>query len=149
MVYLNGDFLPLDEACVPVLDRGFIFGDGVYEVIPVYAGKPFRLDHHLQRLKNSMAAVRIDNPHSDAEWRRLIEAVIERNGDGEQSIYLQVTRGVAARDHRFPGGTRPTVFLMSNLYQAVPPEQLQQGVSAITLDDIRWQYCHIKSIALL
>ncbi|MCG6885717.1 MAG: D-amino-acid transaminase [Proteobacteria bacterium] len=149
IVYLNGNYLPLEEACVPVLDRGFIFGDGVYEVIPVYAGKPFRLAHHLQRLQNSMAAVRIDNPHSDAEWQQLIETVIERNDGGDQSIYLQVTRGVAARDHRFPGSTTPSVFIMSNLFTPVPAEQLQNGVSAITLDDIRWQYCHIKSIALL
>jgi D-alanine transaminase len=149
IVYLNGNYLPLEDACVPVLDRGFIFGDGVYEVIPVYAGKPFRLAHHLQRLKNSMTAVRIDNPHSNAEWQRLIEAIIKRNNNGDQSIYLQVTRGVAIRDHRFPGDATPTVFIMSNLFQPVPEEQLQQGVSAITLDDIRWQYCHIKSIALL
>ncbi len=148
-VFLNGEYLPLDKACVPVLDRGFIFGDGVYEVIPVYGRNPFRLEHHLQRLKNSMQAVRLDNPYSDDEWAKIIANVVERNDGGDQSIYLQVTRGVASRDHRFPGDTTPTVFLMSNLFVMVPSEQLEHGVSAITLDDIRWQYCSIKSIALL
>ena len=148
-VYLNGEYLPLDQACVPVLDRGFIFGDGVYEVIPVYGSKAFRLQHHLQRLKNSMQAVRITNPHTDEEWGAIINNVVTRNNDGDQSIYLQITRGVARRDHRFPGDATPTVFVMSNLFEAVPREQLEKGVNAITLDDIRWQYCSIKSIALL
>lgn len=148
-VYLNGEYLPLDQACVPVLDRGFIFGDGVYEVIPVYGGKAFRLPHHLQRLKNSMQAVRIANPYSDEEWSNIIDGVVTRNDNGDQSIYLQITRGVARRDHRFPGDTKPTVFVMSNLFEPVPQQQLEHGVAAITLDDIRWQYCSIKSIALL
>ena len=148
-VYLNGEYLSLDKACVPVLDRGFIFGDGVYEVIPVYAGNAFRLQHHLQRLKNSMQAVRITNPHTDEEWNAIINEVVTRNNDGDQSIYLQITRGVAHRDHRFPGDATPTVFVMSNLFDPVPKQQLENGVNAITLDDIRWQYCSIKSIALL
>jgi len=148
-VYLNGEYLPLEQARVPVLDRGFIFGDGVYEVIPVYGRKAFRLEHHLQRLKNSMQAVRLNNPHTDEEWSEIINNVVERNEGGDQSIYLQVTRGVANRDHRFPGDAIPTVFVMSNLFVMVPSEQLEHGVSAITLDDIRWQYCSIKSIALL
>ena len=148
-VYLNGEYLPLEQASVPVLDRGFIFGDGVYEVIPVYNRKVFRLEHHLQRLKNSMQAVRLNNPLTDAEWSEIINNVIERNDGGDQSIYLQITRGVASRDHRFPGDVKPTVFVMSNLFVMVPREQLEHGVSAITLDDIRWQYCSIKSIALL
>jgi len=149
IVYLNSKYMPLEQACVPVLDRGFIFGDGVYEVIPVYGRKVFRLEHHLQRLKNSMQAVRLNNPHTDEEWSEIINNVIERNDGGDQSIYLQVTRGVANRDHRFPGDAIPTVFVMSNLFVMVPSEQLEHGVSAITLDDIRWQYCSIKSIALL
>ena len=148
-VYLNGEYLPLEQACVPVLDRGFIFGDGVYEVIPVYNRKVFRLEHHLQRLNNSMRAVRLNNPFTDAEWSEIINNVIDRNDGGDQSIYLQITRGVANRDHRFPGDVAPTVFVMSNLFVMVPREQLEHGVSAITLDDIRWQYCSIKSIALL
>lgn len=148
-VYLNGNYLPLEQACVPVLDRGFIFGDGVYEVIPVYGRKAFRLEHHLQRLKNSMQAVRLNNPHTDEEWSDIINNVVERNDGGDQSIYLQITRGVASRDHRFPDDAIPTVFVMSNLFVMVPTEQLEHGVSAITLNDIRWQYCSIKSIALL
>ncbi len=149
LVYLNGKYLPLEEACIPVLDRGFIFGDGVYEVIPVYNGNPFRLPQHLQRLEDSMQAVRIDNPCKRQEWSAIITKVIEENGGGDQSVYLQVTRGVARRDHRFPGDTRPTVFVMSNPVSPVPAGELSEGVAAVTLEDIRWQYCHIKSIALL
>ncbi|MGD8547264.1 MAG: D-amino acid aminotransferase [Thiohalophilus sp.] len=147
--YLNGEYLPLDEACVPVLDRGFIFGDGVYEVIPVYAGKLFRLDHHLQRLSNSLNSIYLSNPLSDEDWSTTLQQVVDRNGDGDQSLYLQVTRGVAKRDHGFPEATRPTVFVMSNPFKPVDSKLLEQGVAAITLEDIRWQYCHIKSIALL
>ncbi len=147
--YLNGEYLPLDHASVPVLDRGFIFGDGIYEVIPVYAGKPFRLFHHLERLNNSLQAIRLNNPLTDDEWEVIIQQVINRNGDGDQSVYLQITRGVAKRDHGFPGDVQPTIFIMSNPFKPVEPELLQKGVAAITLDDIRWQYCHIKSIALL
>ncbi|MGD8577601.1 MAG: D-amino acid aminotransferase, partial [Thiohalophilus sp.] len=134
---------------VPVLDRGFIFGDGVYEVIPVYAGKLFRLDHHLQRLSNSLNSIYLSNPLSDEDWSTTLQQVVDRNGDGDQSLYLQVTRGVAKRDHGFPEATRPTVFVMSNPFKPVDPKLLEQGVAAITLEDIRWQYCHIKSIALL
>ncbi len=148
IVYLNGKYLPADEACVPVLDRGFIFGDGVYEVIPVYARQPFRLEPHLQRLENSLQAVRIDNPFDRADWARIIDTLIKKNEGADQSLYLQVTRGIAARDHKFPDA-RPTVFVMSNPLVAPPPEQTERGVEAITLEDIRWQYCNIKSIALL
>ncbi len=148
VVYLNGKYLPADEACVPVLDRGFIFGDGVYEVIPVYARRPFRLEPHLQRLENSLQAVRIDNPFDRAGWQDIIDTLIERNDGEDQSIYLQVTRGIAARDHKFPSAT-PTVFVMSNPLVAPAAEKTAKGVEAITLEDIRWQYCNIKSIALL
>ncbi len=148
IVYLNGTFLPESEASVPVLDRGFIFGDGVYEVIPVFAGRTFRLAGHLQRLENSLAAIRLDNPFSADEWARLFNELIERNGAGDQSLYLQVTRGQAVRDHAFPVATKATVFAMSNPLKPIAPELLA-GVSAITLDDIRWQYCHIKAISLL
>lgn len=147
--YLNGKYLSLDQACVPVLDRGFIFGDGVYEVIPVYAGKPFRLSHHLQRLSDSLAAIYLPNPLSDEAWAERLSQVIDRNGGGDQSLYLQVTRGVARRDHGFPGNVEPTVFIMSNPFKPVDSKLLEEGVAAITLEDIRWQYCHIKSIALL
>ena len=149
IVYLNGQFLPLEDAKIPVLDRGFIFGDGVYEVIPVFHGKAFRLEHHLTRLESNINAIKIKNPHSKKEWTSIINDVISRNNPTDQSVYLQVTRGIAKRDHKFPEDTRPTVFIMSNPLKHVPEEELENGVTAITLDDIRWQYCHIKSIALL
>jgi D-alanine transaminase len=149
IVYLNDSYLPAEEACIPVLDRGFIFGDGVYEVVPAYHGKLFRLDEHLTRLENSLAAVRIPNPHSRGQWQDILQSLVEKNGSGDQSVYLQVTRGPAKRDHALPQHPTPTVFAMSN--PLVPPTQevLDQGVAAITLDDIRWQHCHIKAISLL
>ena len=149
VVYLNGAFLPLAEARVPVLDRGFIFGDGVYEVIPVYARRAFRIDQHLARLQYSLDGIRLANPHSPAEWKRLIEAVIERSPHRDQSLYLQVTRGVAKRDHAFPKGVPPTVFLMTNALSTPSPEQVASGVGAVTLTDYRWLRCDIKSTALL
>jgi D-alanine transaminase len=148
-VYLNGDFLPADQACIPVLDRGFIFGDGVYEVIPAYGGKLFRLSEHLQRLENSLAAVRIPNPLSGTQWQAMLTELVQRNGDGDLSLYLQITRGCAQRDHAMPAEPRPTVFAMCNPLHPVSTEIQQHGVAAITLDDIRWQRCHIKAISLL
>jgi len=149
IVYLNNEFLPADQACVPVLDRGFIFGDGVYEVIPVYGGKLFRLDEHLQRLHNSLTAVRIPNPLSHAGWGTMLNELIAQNDGDEQSLYLQVTRGSAQRDHAMPDDPVPTVFAMSNPLHPVSQEIRNQGVAAITLNDIRWQRCHIKAISLL
>ena len=148
--YLNGSFLPLDEACVPVMDRGFLFGDGVYEVIPVYGGRLFRLAHHLKRLQNSLDAVRIGNPLSTQAWESMLTGLVERNPGSDQAVYLQVTRGVAPRrDHAFPDETRPTVFAMSS----TSPEPVDiasiQGIVAITLPDIRWQRCNVKAITLL
>jgi len=148
-VYLNGEFMPLEEARIPVLDRGFIFGDGVYEVIPVYSRHVFRLPEHLKRLQNSLDAVRIANPHSDAEWTRLIGQIIARNAPEDQGVYLQVTRGVAKRDHAFPKGVAPTVFVMSNPLVTPPSAQVTSGVTAITASDYRWLRCDIKSVALL
>jgi D-alanine transaminase len=148
-VYLNGAFMPLAEARIPVLDRGFIFGDGVYEVIPVYSRHPFRLPEHLRRLQHSLDAVRIANPHSEAEWTRLIGQIIARNEPGDQGVYLQVSRGVAKRDHAFPRGVAPTVFIMSNPLVTPPAEQVANGVPAITASDYRWLRCDIKSVALL
>jgi D-alanine transaminase len=149
IVYLNGDYLPIEEAKVSVLDRGFIFGDGVYEVIPAYGGHPLRLPHHLQRLQNSLDAIRLANPRSQSAWTEIIASVIEKNQGEDQYIYLQVTRGVAKRDHRFPDGNSPTVFVMSSPLLPVDRHLLEQGVAAITLDDIRWRYCNIKTTALL
>ncbi|MHB8746449.1 MAG: D-amino acid aminotransferase [Gammaproteobacteria bacterium] len=149
-VYLNGVFLPIEQACVPVLDRGFLFGDGVYEVIPVYGGNLFRLEEHLQRLDHSLAGIRIVNPLSRALWRDTLEELIERNDGGDQSIYFQITRGTAAkRDHAFPADVLPTVFMMSTPLAPLPANLSQAGISAITLADIRWQKCDIKAITLL
>lgn len=149
VVYLNGSYLPIEQAKVSVLDRGFIFGDGVYEVIPAYGGHPLRLKHHLQRLQNSLDSIRLDNPNSDDEWTSIITSIIEKNAGDDQYIYLQVTRGVAKRDHSFPDGNTPTVFVMSSPLLPVSSELLESGVAAITLDDIRWRYCSIKTTALL
>lgn len=149
LVYLNGDYTPLNEAKVSVLDRGFVFGDGIYEVIPAYAGKPFRFEHHMQRLQNNLDAVRITNPLTNNQWLEIIKKLINGTGSDDQSIYLQITRGVASRDHSFPGEVSPTVFVMCNALKPVDPELLKTGISAITLDDFRWQHCDIKAIALL
>lgn len=149
MIYLNGDFLPIEEARIPVLDRGFIFGDGVYEVIPVYSRRPFRLAEHLRRLQHSLDGIRLANPNSDGEWTRLIEQIIARNEGEDQYLYLHVTRGVARRDHAFPKETRPTVFIMSNPLLVPPEALLATGVGAITANDLRWMRCDIKAISLL
>ena len=148
--FLNGTFLPLENACVPVMDRGFLFGDGVYEVIPVYAGKLFRLDHHLKRLHNSLDAIRIENPLSGADWEGMLRELVSRNEDPDQAVYLQVTRGVAAkRDHAFPPDCKPTVFAMSNPMATPVDTGSISGATAITLPDIRWKLCNIKAITLL
>jgi D-alanine transaminase len=147
---LNGTFLPLEDACVPVMDRGFLFGDGVYEVIPVYGGKLFRLAHHLKRLENSLEAVRIGNPLSCKEWETMLMELVNRNKGADQAVYLQVTRGVAARrDHAFPADTRPTLFAMSTPMAAAVDIDTITGTTAITLPDIRWNHCNIKAITLL
>jgi D-alanine transaminase len=149
IVYLNGEFMPLEAARIPVLDRGFIFGDGVYEVIPVYSRNPFRMPEHLRRLQHSLDSIRIPNPLSDAEWTRLTLDVIARNAGEDQSIYLQITRGAAKRDHAFPKETRPTVFMMSSPLVTPSREQIENGVPAITATDFRWLKCDVKSISLL
>lgn len=148
-VYLNGKLLPIEQAQISVLDRGFLLGDGVYEVIPAFGGKLFRLEQHLQRLDNSLSAVRIPNPHNHSEWQKILQQLITSN-DNDLSIYLQVTRGVAPkRDHAFPDKVIPTVFAMSNIIPEPDPATLEKGVNAITLDDIRWKRCDIKAITLL
>ena len=149
MIYLNGEFVPIEQARVPVLDRGFIFGDGVYEVIPVYSRHPFRLAEHLRRLQASLDGIRLSNPHDDAEWTRLVRRLIGLNEPEDQSLYLHVTRGVAKRDHAFPKGVAPTVFMMSNALVTPPGDQIEKGVGAITATDNRWLRCDIKAIALL
>jgi D-alanine transaminase len=149
-VYLNGQFMPLEEARIPVLDRGFIFGDGVYEVIPVYSHRAFRLGEHLKRLQHSLDGIRLPNPHSDAEWAELISELIRQNEGEDQYLYLHITRGVARRDHAFPSPpVAPTVFMMSSLLLPPPAALLHSGVAAVSAQDNRWLRCDIKSIALL
>ncbi len=149
IAYLNGEYLRLEDARVPVLDRGFIFGDGVYEVIPVYAGKPLRLAAHLQRLARSLAAIKLPNPHTDEEWAQLLAELVKRHPWADQSIYLHITRGVAPRNHAFPAVTKPTVFMMSGPLKLPSAEERSAGVRTLSLEDFRWQRCDIKSIALL
>jgi D-alanine transaminase len=146
IAYLNGKFLPLTEAYIPVLDRGFIFGDGVYEVIPVYRRRLFRLSEHLNRLEHSLAQVYLPNPLTREQWQTALETLVAKNEGEDQSIYLQVTRGVAKRHHNFPSPIVPTVFIMSEPFTDPAPST---GVSVITCADTRWQLCHIKSISLL
>lgn len=149
-VYLNGQFIPKQEASVSVMDRGFLFGDGVYEVIPVYGGKPLRLVEHLQRLQNSLDGIQLSNPHTTEEWNALIGELIAYHPESEQSLYLQVTRGAPdKRDHAFPETTEHTVFLMSSPIPPIPDEASVTKARAKTLEDVRWQLCHLKTVALL
>lgn len=149
IVYLHDAFMPIGQAHVPVLDRGFIFGDGVYEVIPVYSRRPFRLQEHLRRLQHSLDGIRLQNPHTDQEWADLVTQLIARNDGDDQSVYMQITRGVARRDHAFPPGIKPTVFMMSNPMTVPSAELRDTGVSAITAPDNRWLRCDIKATSLL
>ena len=149
MVFLNGKFMPIEEARVPVLDRGFIFGDGVYELVPVYSRVPFRMDEHLARLERSLAAVRIRNPYNRAEWRDIILQLVAKQSFEDQGVYFQVTRGVAKRDHAFPKDAAPTVFIMSSPLVNPPRELVERGAAAVTAVDDRWLHCDIKSISLI
>jgi D-alanine transaminase len=153
-VYLNGEFLPLAEARIPVLDRGFMFGDGVYELIPVYSKRPFRLDEHLRRLQHSLDGIRLANPHGLAAWRELIERLVTLQDFADQSVYIQVTRGTPGpaqplRDHAFPRGAAPTVFMFAQPLLTATAAQKARGVCAVTATDNRWLRCDIKAIALL
>ncbi|GAB4114372.1 MAG: D-amino acid aminotransferase [Rubrivivax sp.] len=151
--YLNGEYLPLNEAKVSVLDRGFVFGDGVYDVAPVYGRRLFRFDEHMGRLERGLAKLRIPNPHTREQWlercRRLVAALHEKTGAEEQVVYIQVTRGVAPRDHVMPEHVVPTVFMMTNPMKTPSAEQRQQGVACVTARDFRWERGDIKSISLL
>ena len=150
MIYLNGELMPLAEAKVPVMDRGFLFGDGVYEVIPVYGRRPFRLAEHLQRLERSLAGIRLANPHSPAEWTALIGKIIAAAASDDQQVYLQITRGADnKRNHAFPKVITPTVFIMSEPLLAPPAEQRERGISAVSAADNRWLRCDLKSVSLL
>ena len=149
MVFLNGKFLPIEQAMVPVLDRGFIFGDGVYELVPVYSRVPFRIDEHLRRLERSLAEVKIRNPYTAAQWKEIIARLIGEQAFDDQGVYLQVTRGVAKRDHAFPKDVEPTVFIMSNPLVSPPRELVEKGAAAVSAADYRWLRCDIKSISLI
>jgi D-alanine transaminase len=149
IVYLNGRFLPVGEAHVSVLDRGFIYGDGVYELIPVYGGEPFRLPQHLARLQRSLDGIGLANPHSSAQWEKIVRELVSRQPYADQGVYFQVTRGVAKRDHAFPQGVAPTVFMMSNPLATPTREQVERGVAVVTAEDNRWHRCDLKTISLL
>lgn len=148
--YLNGAFGPLSDARISPLDRGFLFADGVYEVIPVHRSRPFRLRAHLQRLDDSLAAIRLPNPHDEREWQSILQQLAAAGGGAEMLLYVQVTRGAeAGRNHLFPRPASPTVFAFAGPYPLPSAKTLDEGLGAITLDDIRWTRCDIKSVALL
>lgn len=149
LCYLNGSYLALADARVPVLDRGFIFGDGVYEVVPVYGRRPFRLEQHLDRLARSLAAVRIEPPHARGEWQDIITRLVAASPLPDVIVYLQVTRGVARRDFPFPKGVAPTVFAMTSALTRPSAAQREQGLRTISVPDLRWHRCDIKSTSLL
>ena len=147
--FLNGEYKPLEECQVSVLDRGFIFGDGIYELLPVYENKPFYLAQHMKRLQRSMAEIRIDSPYSVSQWQTIIDKLIQQSEHDDLAVYIQVTRGIAPREHVFPQAAQATVFAMANPLPIVPEEQLNNGVALMTSDDDRWQRCDIKVISLL
>jgi len=150
LVYLNGQFMPVAEAKVSPMDRGFLFGDGAYEVIPVYSRRPFRLAEHLRRLQGTLDGIRLANPHSDAEWARLIGEIIARNEGEDQSVYLQITRGAdTRRNHAFPARVTLTVFILSEPLVTPPPAQRDTGIGAVSAPDVRWLRCDLKTTSLL
>ncbi|MFL6714446.1 MAG: D-amino acid aminotransferase [Sulfurifustis sp.] len=149
LVYLNGEFVPPERALVSAFDRGFIFADGVYEVIPVFARRLFRLPHHLARLDRSLHEIRLRNPLAAEEWSKIFARLVQACDASDQSIYLQVTRGVAPRDHAFPAQVTPTVFAFAQPLKLPAAEVIERGVVAVTASDNRWLRCDIKAIALL
>nr|WP_315235321.1 D-amino acid aminotransferase [uncultured Albidiferax sp.] len=158
--YLNGAYTPLCDAKISVMDRGFIFGDGVYEVVPVYAGRLFRFEQHMARLDRSLRELRIPNPLTQAEWREIATKLVAShaastgtNGphgiQGNHLVYIQISRGVAMRDHAMPQNITPTVFAMANKMNLPSAAQRSQGVACVTADDFRWEKAHIKATSLL
>jgi D-alanine transaminase len=154
--WLNGQMSTINEAKVSVLDRGFIFGDGVYEVVPAYEGRPFRFEQHMARLDRSLGEMRIRNPLDRAAWRKIVDDLVnayakhvgKQPAETNQLVYLQVTRGVAMRDHVMPPDIEPTVFGMVNRLYIYPPEERAKGVMCVTADDFRWKKANIKSTSL-
>lgn len=150
IAYLNGDFLPLEEAKISTQDRGFLFGDGVYEVIPVFQKKLFQLDAHLDRLRKSLTAISIQDPYSDEQWKTLLHDLMSKHPWNDQFIYLQITRGIQlVRDHTPDKNLTPTVYAYSNPLKPVSESILQNGIKVVTLEDIRWLRCDIKATTLL
>lgn len=153
LCYLNGDYTPLRDAKISVLDRGFIFGDGVYEVAPVYGRRIFRFDEHMARLTRGLGKIRIPNPHTRDEWlersRRLVQTLFDQTGAEDQLVYIQISRGVAPRDHVMPADITPTVFMMVNPMKPPSAEMRHHGVSCVTARDFRWERGDIKSTSLL
>jgi D-alanine transaminase len=149
LCYLDGAYTALRDAKISVLDRGFIFGDGIYEYVPVYFGQPFCFEEHMARLARSLAELQIDNPHTLDEWRDIVTLLVAPGGDAPQSVYFQVTRGVAPRDHAMVRGLRPTVFVMVNPLPPISEAVRAKGVACVTAADFRWQKAHIKSTSLL
>lgn len=149
IVYLNGEYLRLADAQVSVLDRGFIFGDGIYDVVPAYSGRPFRMAEHLARLERSLASISIRVDMLTADWETLVTELIQRSGLGDCMVYIQVTRGVAKRDHAFPKNAEPTLFCMVSPFERPDATQREQGLSAVSIPDLRWLRCEIKSVSLL
>ena len=146
-VYLNGRFIPLEQATVSVLDRGFNFADGVYEIIPVFSGRLFRLPEHLERLENSLSGISLSLEYDGRKWRSVLDELLNLNQvSGDTTVYIQVTRGAAERNHFYQSGYTPTVFAMCKPLSGL---DVGMGISAILHEDIRWEYCHIKSVALL
>ncbi len=149
-VFLNGAFVPLAEARVSVMDRGFLFGDSIYEVIPAYGGRLFRLEQHLRRLEDNLAAIRMTDPLGRAAWESALTRLVSPFPGRDVGVYLQVTRGPAQkRDHAIPEAAQPTVLAMANPIDPPDPQLAERGITAITLDDIRWRLCNIKATTLL
>ena len=150
IVFLNGEYLPVEQATVSVLDRGFLFGDGIYEVIPVFGLKPLRVDEHLQRLQNSLSRISLDNPFDDESWKQIFDCLLEKNPGEDRAIYLQITRGAhPVRDLKIQAENRPTIFMMVLQVGVVDVTELEKGIKTVTIDDFRWHACDIKSISLV
>ncbi|HEY5808644.1 MAG TPA: D-amino acid aminotransferase [Povalibacter sp.] len=148
--YLNGQYLQLAEARISPLDRGFLFADSVYEVLPVFDGRMFRFREHFNRLARSLREIRLTSPHSHEEWLALLDELVRQNGGGNMYLYVQVTRGMEfGRNHAFPVGATPTIFAMASVLPALSVEQRERGLAAVTVEDFRWGRCDIKATALL
>ena len=150
IVFLNGEYLPIEQATVSVLDRGFLFGDGIYEVIPVFGNNPLRVDEHLQRLQNSLSRISLGNPFDDESWKKVFAQLLDKNPGDDRAIYLQITRGkYPVRDLKIQPEDRPTIFMMVLQVGAVDVATLEKGIETVTIDDFRWHACDIKSISLV